>query len=146
MSLRKKCPYSELFWSALSAFSRIWIEYGEIRSISPYLVQMWENAGKMRTRITPNTDTFYAVCVSKYFAYHLTRTILSNQLKSAYQTSQFLSCNISLKRLILDDLIFCILINDIKDVKLENKSKIKCYAVLQFLEEVFHQTYIILLQ
>ena len=34
------------------AFSRI---------ISPYSVRMRENAGKMRTRITPNTDTFYAV-------------------------------------------------------------------------------------
>ena len=27
ITLRKKCPYSELFWSA---FSRIWTEYGEI--------------------------------------------------------------------------------------------------------------------
>ena len=38
------------------AFSRIRTEYGEI------LVSQ-ENAGKMRTRITPNTDTFYAVRV-----------------------------------------------------------------------------------
>ena len=29
--------------------------------ISPYSAQMRENAGKMRTRITPNTDSFYAV-------------------------------------------------------------------------------------
>ena len=36
------------------AFSRIRTEYGKI------LVSQ-ENAGKMRTRITPNTDTFYAV-------------------------------------------------------------------------------------
>ena len=39
--LRKKCPYSELFWSA---FSRIRTEYGEIRRISPYSVRMRENA------------------------------------------------------------------------------------------------------
>ena len=39
------------------AFSRIRTEYG----VSPYSVRMRENAGKMRTRITPNTDTFYAV-------------------------------------------------------------------------------------
>ena len=39
--LSKKCPYSELFWSA---FSRIWTEYGDIRSISLYSVQMGENA------------------------------------------------------------------------------------------------------
>ena len=41
ITLRKKCPYSELFWSA---FSCIRAEYGEIRSISPYSVQMRENA------------------------------------------------------------------------------------------------------
>ena len=40
-TLREKCPYSELFWSA---FSRIQSE-----------------CGKMRTTITPNMDTFYAV-------------------------------------------------------------------------------------
>ena len=38
------------------AFSRIRTEYGEI------LVSQ-EIAGKLRTRITPNTDTFYAVRV-----------------------------------------------------------------------------------
>ena len=42
------------------AFSCIRTEYGEI-IISPYSVRMLENAGKMRTRITPKTDTFYAV-------------------------------------------------------------------------------------
>ena len=40
MTLRKKCPYSELFWSV---FSRIQSEYGEKRSISPYSVRMQEN-------------------------------------------------------------------------------------------------------
>ena len=43
------------------AFSRIETEYTEIPRISPYSVQMQKNAGKMRTRITLNTDTFYAV-------------------------------------------------------------------------------------
>ena len=42
------------------AFSRIRTEYGETRSISPYSALMRESAGKMWTRITPNTDTFYA--------------------------------------------------------------------------------------
>ena len=32
-------------------------------SISPYSVQMRGNAGKMRTRLTPNTDTFYAAII-----------------------------------------------------------------------------------
>ena len=38
--LRKKCPYSEFF---CSVFSLILSEFGEIRSISPYSVQMREN-------------------------------------------------------------------------------------------------------
>ena len=36
----EKCLYLKLFWSA---FSRIRTEYEEIRSISPYSVQMREN-------------------------------------------------------------------------------------------------------
>ena len=43
------------------AFSRIWTEYGEILHISPHSVRMRENAWKMWTRVTPNTDSFYAV-------------------------------------------------------------------------------------
>ena len=54
LSLRNKCPYSELFWST---FSRIRTEYGEILRIS---------CGKMRTRITLNTDTFYPVCFAGF--------------------------------------------------------------------------------
>ena len=37
----RKCPYSELFWSA---FSRIRTEYEEILRISPYSVRVRENA------------------------------------------------------------------------------------------------------
>ena len=39
-TLRKKCPYSELFWFV---FSRIRAEYGEILRNSRYSVQMREN-------------------------------------------------------------------------------------------------------
>ena len=42
-TLREKYPYLELFWSA---FSRIRTEYGDILLISPYSVQMWENANQ----------------------------------------------------------------------------------------------------
>ena len=38
--MRKKCPYSEFFWSV---FFRIWTEYAKILCISPYSVQMREN-------------------------------------------------------------------------------------------------------
>ena len=52
------------------AFSRIRTDYGEIRSISLYSVQMRENTGNMRTRITPNTDTFYAVTLIAFTRAH----------------------------------------------------------------------------
>ena len=44
-SLRKKCLYSELFWSAFF----------------PHFSAFGLNIRKIRTRITPNTTTFYAV-------------------------------------------------------------------------------------
>ena len=46
-------------------FSGIFPHLVWIRCISPYSVQMRENAGKMRTRITPNTDSFYAVILCR---------------------------------------------------------------------------------
>ena len=42
-------------------FSYIRTEYEEILRISPYSVRMQKNVGKMMIKITPNTDTFYAV-------------------------------------------------------------------------------------
>ena len=45
-TLHETCPYSELFWSA---FSHVRTEYGEIRSISPYLVRMRENADQNKS-------------------------------------------------------------------------------------------------
>ena len=64
-SLREKCPYLELFWPVFPAFGlnteryrvflRIWTEYG----LNTLRIQ--SECGKIRTRITPNTHTFYAV-------------------------------------------------------------------------------------
>ena len=51
ITLPNKCPYSELFWSA---FSCIKIQYGV-----PLRIQ--SECEKMRTRVTPNTDTFHEV-------------------------------------------------------------------------------------
>ena len=62
LPLRKKCPYLEFF---CSVFSHIRTEYGKIRSISPYSVQIRENADEK----TPNTDTFYAVFSLHIFNY-----------------------------------------------------------------------------
>ena len=47
LTLREKCPYSELFWSV---FSCILPEYGEIQSISPDLVRMQENTGQNNSK------------------------------------------------------------------------------------------------
>ena len=46
-----------------SGFSSIRTEYGEILRISPYSVRMQENVGNYQenAKITPNTDSFYAV-------------------------------------------------------------------------------------
>ena len=53
-TLHKRCPYSELFWSAFF----------------PHFPVFSPNAGKIRNRITPNTDPFYEVLwcsVNLYF-------------------------------------------------------------------------------
>ena len=60
-TLWKVSVFGVILYRIFPAFSRIWTECGEIPSISPYSVGILENAGKMRTRITPNTDTFYTV-------------------------------------------------------------------------------------
>ena len=60
-TLCKKRLFGVILVRIFPTFSRIRAEYGEIRSISPYLVRMRENAEKMWTRITPNTEAFYAV-------------------------------------------------------------------------------------
>ena len=63
-SLRKKCLYSELFWSA---FSRFRTEYGEILRISPYLVRMRKNTDQYNSeyglfsRSTFFTDQFRTI-------------------------------------------------------------------------------------
>ena len=61
-SLREKCPYSELFWSAFSVSFRIQSE-----------------CGKMRTRIIENTDTFYAVSVQSNYS-KIYENIFHNQI------------------------------------------------------------------
>ena len=45
--LHEKCPYLEFFWSA---FSLIWIECGEVRSIFPYSVRIQENKDQKNSK------------------------------------------------------------------------------------------------
>ena len=53
-TLCEKCPYSEFFWSV---FSRIRIEYGEIRSISPYSVRIRENTDQKCQNMDPELSS-----------------------------------------------------------------------------------------
>ena len=45
----EECPYLELFWSTFSLIR------------NEYFLRIQSECRRMRTRITPNTDTFYAV-------------------------------------------------------------------------------------
>ena len=56
--LRKKCPCLELFWSAISPHFTVFRLNTERYSLS---VRIQSKSGKMRTRITPSTDSFHAV-------------------------------------------------------------------------------------
>ena len=71
LTLRKKCRYSELFWSASS---RIRTECGQMWSISPYLVQMRENAHQNNSEYghflgSVKSGNFFVYCVN-YGALH----------------------------------------------------------------------------
>ena len=62
------CQHFPRFTRVLSTRNIHGVKSVRIRSysglISLYSVQMLENTGKMRTRITPNTDSFYSVLFS----------------------------------------------------------------------------------
>ena len=57
--LRKKCPGSELIWCVFPAFELNTERYG-------VSLQIQSKCGKIRTRITPNTDTFHAVLIFRF--------------------------------------------------------------------------------
>ena len=73
VTLRKKYLYSEFFWPI---FSRIRTKYGQIRSISPYSVQMRENTDQKLS------DTFHALLKK--------RTLAQNFLKAPSHFLQLL--------------------------------------------------------
>ena len=72
LSLRKKSPYSELFWSA---YSRIRTEYWEILRISPYSVQMRENADQSNYKYGHFSRRVYR---NRSFSVELNTNILSS--------------------------------------------------------------------
>ena len=75
-------------------------ECGKMRekcSISPYSVQMRENEGKMRTRITPNTDS-----KSTYLIYLLQCALCKLILGNAKQRLEAVVKSCSVKKVFLD--------------------------------------------
>ena len=74
-SLRKKCPYSELFWSAFFPHCPTF-GLNTVTVFGPNVAK----GGKMRTRITPNTNTLYAV-LFKDLTYRCRATILKDITK-----------------------------------------------------------------
>ena len=55
IALRKKCPYSEFFWTV---FSRIRTEYREMRSIPPYSVQMRQKTDQKNSKYEQTLHLF----------------------------------------------------------------------------------------
>ena len=68
-----------------SVFSRIWTEYGEMRSISPYLVRMRQNTDQKKLCIW----TFFPQCINKSFENTLKMALLIMNViaKKAFITS-----------------------------------------------------------
>ena len=70
MSLREKCPYSELFWSV---FSCIRTENGEILRIYPYSLRMRENTDRnnsgyfLRSGYLPNNNSILRKFGKKHY-------------------------------------------------------------------------------
>ena len=84
----------------LPAFSGNQTEYREILHISLYSLRMRKNAGKMRTRVTPNTDTFYAVKIGVNFFNTLQKCLyFTNTLQKCTKVAveKKVSCNFGRK-------------------------------------------------
>ena len=99
MAFRKKCPYSEFFWTV---FSRIRTEYREMRSIPPYSVRLntercgvslriQSKCGKKRTRKTPNTNR-HCTCLAQWSKPVLgSKELLSTAEKMKFSIKDFFS-------------------------------------------------------
>ena len=65
--LREKCQYPDFF---LVCISPIWAKYGEIRNISPYLVQMRENMDQKNSEYGHFTRSVGVGLLHFRFRYH----------------------------------------------------------------------------
>ena len=77
ISLCKKCPCLELFWSLVS---RIRTEYGEILCISPYLVQMQENTDQNNSEHGHSLRSVYHMLTLMFAWKNILLYYLSNKI------------------------------------------------------------------
>ena len=70
LSLREKCPYSELFWSI---FSPIPTKYGDILRISPYSVRMRENTNNFEY------GYFFSFCFNRWYQINVRHYLVTLQ-------------------------------------------------------------------
>ena len=128
LTLRKKSPYSEIFWSV---FSHIRTNYGEIRTISPYSVRMRENADQ------------------KYSEYgHSSRIISSCDKQSSakrynlkeHQRLPFWSMG-SFYFFVVENKSFTILNHFVKLTKRKHNPRMTIYVIRSFLQVGFRFQY-----
>ena len=114
IALREK--YSELLWSA---FSRIWTEYGEIRSISPYSVRMRENTDQNHSECgqfscSSSFRSFldkiiFSLCLRQIFAIHHPEilNLLKKRKNMVIKCIHLIICQINLKQLVTPEEAGC---------------------------------------
>ena len=71
--------------------NKVYMFLEEAIQFSPYSARMRKNAGKLRTTITPNTDTFYAVLVP-YLMSILLHRCLTRVIRLWYAWYVLFSC------------------------------------------------------
>ena len=81
LTLREKCPYSEIFWSV---FSRIRTEYGEIRSKSLHSVRTPENGDQENSEYE-----YFSRSVRRILLIHLMPLAPFNTTLKHHKTSDF---------------------------------------------------------
>ena len=122
-----------------SAFSCIRTEYCS----SPYSVRMPENAGQMRTRITPNTDTFYTVQTTLMESFFYSEIIISETWEKFLETSKYsviektyFSLSLSLLNQII--LEFAKFISTLVWVNMKKSVKRFCKRIIQTINPFMH--------
>ena len=119
--------------SVLGVFSRIWTEHGEILRISPYSVQMGENAEK-------NMSEYRHFSRSERVSHF--ETILSNALFKQSLIKGFLAGNSTSKKQMKQNMVYCWQIwkycSDILNIVVGCCNTFSCVWKYLFINEIFN--------